>query len=146
MSARGMMPSAYPVMPPGTCRESSWVLAACFPELEYAEGHRTLILHVADGQVIRDEIEHAWNVTPAGEIVDSTLDEQLRAAVESRQAALEYLAGDPAGSWPASIPDAAGEMAAAARSQTDGKTATERQQIVEAFGLVLLKFRRGTPH
>jgi hypothetical protein len=120
--------SIYPVMPPGTCRESSWILAACYPELEYAEGHRTLILNFPDDRVIRDRIEHAWNVTPDGEIVDATMHPDLA------HAAVEYEISDPATWWPASVGDAAEEMAAAARSQTDGRNPDERRQIVEAFG------------
>ena len=129
---------AYPVMPPGTCRESSWVLAACYPELEYVEGHRTVILHTTEG-VIRDTIEHAWNVTRRGEVVDSTLGSDLRQAA----AALEYLPGDPADSWPASIPDAANAMAAAARSQTLGRRPAERRKIVEAFGEMFRRLPKG---
>jgi hypothetical protein len=77
----------YPDMPSGACRESSWILAACYPELEYVEGTRTMILHVREEggtgpvQVIRDEIEHAWNVTPDGKIVDSTTHPDIRSAV-----------------------------------------------------------------
>jgi hypothetical protein len=133
---------AYPVMPPGTCRESAWVLAACYHELQYAEGHRTLVLHTTDGQIIRDEIEHAWNVNHAGEIVDSTLDPHLRSAAQSGQAGLEYIAGDPADSWPASIPDAANAMAAAARARTRGKAPGERRRIVEEFGELFRRDRR----
>jgi hypothetical protein len=65
-----------------------------------------------------------------GEVVDSTLGSDLRQAA----AALEYLPGDPADSWPASIPDAANAMAAVARSQTRGRRPAERRKIVEAFG------------
>jgi hypothetical protein len=125
----------YPVMPPGTCRESAWTLAACYRGLRYVEGHRTVVLRVTDGRVIRDKIEHAWNVTASGEIVDSTLDPHLRAAA----AELLYEATDPASWWPASIPDAAGAMAGAARSQTNGKSPAERRKIVEAFGRMFIR-------
>jgi hypothetical protein len=126
--------SRYPVMPPGTCRESSWTLAACYRDLRYVEGHRTLVLRVTDGRVIRDKIEHAWNVTASGEIVDSTLGPHLLAEAEARRAELVYEATDPASWWPASIPAEAGAMAAAARSQTNGMSPAERRKTVEAFG------------
>jgi hypothetical protein len=98
-----------------------------------------LVLHITDGRVIRDTIDHAWNVTASGEIVDSTLDPHLRAA--AGQAGLEYEPGDPADSWPASIPDAAGAMAEAARSQTRGRRPHDRRRIVEAFGQMFRTLR-----
>lgn len=129
----------YPEMPPGTCRESAWTVAACYRALQYVEGHRTMVLRVSDGRVIRDTIEHAWNVTAGGEVVDTTLDPHLRAGAAARQVELAYEATDPAGWWPASIGAAAEAMATAARYQTSGRSLAERRKIVEAFGQMFLR-------
>lgn len=61
--------SDYPRMPRGTCYMSSRTLAEIFPELQVVYGRVTWF--------VRDvgcTLDHAWNVTPAGVIVDSTLE------------------------------------------------------------------------
>lgn len=68
----------YPQMPKGTCYQSSRIMAAMYPELSYVEGW--MVFTDEDGADIITPsgvpmaIEHAWNVTPDGEIVDSTRD------------------------------------------------------------------------
>jgi hypothetical protein len=123
----------YPVMPPGCCRESSWTLAACYRELEYAEGYLIVTIQTTE-RPVSDKHEHAWNVTAGGDIVDSTLALEIRALVDAGKAELAYEATDPATWWIAAMPDAARAMAAAATLQTRGKSPGERRRIVEAFG------------
>lgn len=128
----------YPIMPPGTCRESSWVLAACYPELEYVEGVRTMVIHVTDGRIIRDSIEHAWNVNRMGVIVDSTLVPRMRREAESHRVLFEYTPTAQS-TWSFSMQsDADNDFASAARSQVTGKLLDERRLIVEAFGRMFL--------
>lgn len=82
--------SGYPVMPPGTCYGSSTILAACYPELRYAEGVRTRVSPVRPPS----DLEHAWNVnTRTGEIWDSTLAPDGRAVVEAGFGELRYAEG-----------------------------------------------------
>jgi hypothetical protein len=57
----------YPQMPPRTCYLSSRFLAECFPELAVQYGQVTFFVNDVGCQV-----DHAWNVTPDGRIVDST--------------------------------------------------------------------------
>lgn len=80
----------YPVMPPSTCYGSSTILAACYPELRYAEGIRTWT--VRDGRSV--ELEHAWNVnTATGEIWDATLSPTARMLAGSDYGELTYTEG-----------------------------------------------------
>jgi hypothetical protein len=58
----------YPSMPTGTCYVSSRILAEVFPELSVVYGKVTFFVHG-----IGCEVDHAWNVRPDGQIVDSTL-------------------------------------------------------------------------
>jgi hypothetical protein len=66
----------YPTMPPHTCHQSSRILAWLYPELSYVEGQ--IVLLDDDGRDVVDRdgrpwsMDHAWNETTAGEIVDST--------------------------------------------------------------------------
>jgi hypothetical protein len=59
--------SDYPKMPPHTCYLSSRTLAEVYPELAVRYGR--LSFRLGGAQV---EIDHAWNVTTDGTIVDST--------------------------------------------------------------------------
>jgi hypothetical protein len=57
----------YPRMPRGTCLASSRYLASRYPELELRAG----VLRWRE-RGLRLSMPHVWNVTPDGEIVDST--------------------------------------------------------------------------
>jgi hypothetical protein len=120
-------------MPPGECRASSWVLAACYPGLAYVEGHRTVTIATTEDPV-SGKIEHAWNVNRTGEIVDSTLSPEIRSLVEAGRAELLYEPTDPASWWTTEIEDGALRTARAARSQVRGKSPRDKRKIVEAFG------------
>lgn len=120
----------YPDMPPGTCYGSSIILAACYPELRYAEGTRTWTRH--DGRAVR--LEHAWNVnTTTGEIWDSTLRPEARMVAGTRYGELVYTEGErtmPAGAF-------AGWCAVALEA-IGGRAPEQQRQAIEAIGRVLL--------
>ena len=121
-------------MPPGICRESSEVLAAAYPELEYVEGVRTLIIRTTEGKTLSEPIDHAWNVTRTGEIVDSTLDPELRKAALQRRVELRY---EDKGIRPrGQVHD---DFADAVRSQVAGSPRRVRRQIIEAMGDWILR-------
>jgi hypothetical protein len=55
-------------LPRGNCQQNARIMTAMYPELTQAEGY--LVLAGPDGTEFR--IEHSWNETPDGQIVDST--------------------------------------------------------------------------
>ena len=124
----------YPMMPPGTCRESSWVLAACYDELEYVEGILVMIIPTTDGQVVRGHIEHAWNVTPDGTVIDSTLSLIHRQGAQAGRLTLQYLPGDSGESQWVNDPDGSARITALARRRTSGLSRDARHKVVAAIG------------
>jgi hypothetical protein len=63
------MTGAYSDRLPGnSCRDNAWWMAAMYPELSYVEGY---VVFTEPDETER-RMEHAWNQTPNGRIVDST--------------------------------------------------------------------------
>lgn len=54
--------------PRNDCQRNARLMTYRYPELAYVEGY--LVTTAPDGREYRTE--HAWNVSPAGDIVDST--------------------------------------------------------------------------
>ncbi len=141
--ARGQpAPDRYPDMPQGTCRESAVVLAACYPELAYREGTMFLVAEVTrpggTAGTIRWPVPHSWNVTAAGEVVDSTIGPDVAAAVQAGRVRAEYQA---TASQPPDIPGLA-ELVQAARLAVAGKTDEEKLRIIEDMGRAFARLRR----
>lgn len=133
----------YPRMPEGACFGSSRFLAACYPELRYAEGWWSVNIY-ADGREIPGGpvlIEHAWNVvTATGLIVDSTLTPALGRAVRRGDAKVRYREeplSRPADSpelW-TQVTDAEVERAA---SMTAGMNRPAKRRVLEQLGYELV--------
>jgi hypothetical protein len=61
---------SYPErFPECRCRENARQMVMLHPELRYVEGHLVFPLAEPFGE---RRMEHAWNVTPDGSVVDST--------------------------------------------------------------------------
>jgi hypothetical protein len=116
----------YPVMPPGTCYGSSTILAACYPELRYAEGIRTRISPVRPPS----DLKHAWNVNRhTGEIWDSTLPPKGRAVAEAGYGELRYTEGESTLG-----PGAFAGWCSVAVEETSGATAERKRAVIELLG------------
>jgi hypothetical protein len=119
----------YPVMPPGECYGSSKVLAACYPELRYAEGTRTFTVRVLpDGHEESSTIEHAWNVAADGGVWDSTLNPEVRAAALRHQVQITYAEGEDTQGvkWE--------PITKALLEQITGLTGKRKREAIESFG------------
>jgi hypothetical protein len=130
-SARPAQRPRYPVMPPSTCYGSSIILAACYPELRYAEGIRTWTSPRHAARVI----PHAWNVNVVtGEIWDSTLAPEARALAEvPGYGVLEYAEGERTMG-----PDAFAGWVTVTLEAVDGRNWHQRCLAIEAVGQALV--------
>ncbi len=71
---------AYPAMVPGACYESAAILSAIWPRLRYAEGTRVMEILDPRGVIDSSAVEHGWNETLDGTVIDSAFvpDEDVR--------------------------------------------------------------------
>ncbi len=87
------MAQTVPLMPPNNCYANAKLLAQEYPELTYQEG--VLVARVSGER--RTSLRHAWNVGPAGQIIDATEDtgSALIAALFGEEVTYDYIPDGP---------------------------------------------------
>jgi hypothetical protein len=83
-------------------------------------------------------VAHAWNVTPDGKIWDSTLDPEVRAAVQRRQVEVTYAEGESTqdGMWDG-VTDALADRIASLAGE-------RKRKFIESFGRFMAAQTDGT--
>lgn len=82
-----------PLMPPNNCYANAKLLAQEYPELTYQEG--VLVARVSGER--STSVRHAWNVGPAGQIIDATEDtgSALIATLFGEEVTYDYIPDGP---------------------------------------------------
>jgi hypothetical protein len=76
-----------PLMPPNNCYANAKLLAQEYPELTYQEG----VVVARVGGERRTSLRHAWNVGPAGQIIDATEDTGPKTFGPGREVTYDYI-------------------------------------------------------